>query len=374
MDRTFVEISRQKLVENFQAIRRTVGSAVEVLAVVKADAYGHGAAEVSRTLEGAGARWFGVTSIDEGVELRRAGIRARLLVLADASRDEYDVLADFDLAIMVHSLEQLADIASWARRRGVSPAVHLKFDSGMGRLGIDETQAAQVAATLAESPQLRAEGLATHFASAEDLGGGHMEEQLRRFSQVVDCFAARGIRPPLVHMANSAALAYWPRSWGTMVRPGLALYGYLMPPRGCSSPPDPPFRPQPVLSWKARVLVVKQYPAGVPLGYGASFRTDRPMRVGVIAAGYADGIDRRLSNGGTVLAGSVRAPIVGLVSMDVSLVDLSAAPSIEAGGYVTLLGREGSETVDASDMAHRCNTIPYEILCGIGKRVRRVYV
>jgi alanine racemase len=374
VDRSFVEISRQKLVENFEAVRRTVGSAVEVLAVVKADAYGHGAAEVARTLEGAGARWFGVTSIEEAIELRRAGIRARILVLAEAARDQYDALAEFDLAIIVHGLDQLAEISAWARGRSVSPAVHLKFDSGMGRLGIEEAHAARAAALLAEASHLRFEGLATHLASAEDLGGGQTEEQLRRFAQVVDCFVSRGLRPPLIHMANSAALAYWPRSWGTMVRPGLALYGYLMPARARPAPQHPPLRLEPVLTWKARVLVVKQYPAGAPLGYNASFRTERPMRIGVIAAGYADGLDRRLSNGGEVLAGGVRTRIMGLVSMDVSLVDLSAAPAVIPGDYVTLLGQEGAEALDACDLAARCNTIPYEMLCGIGRRVRRIYM
>lgn len=353
---------------------------MEILAVVKADAYGHGAVEVARTLEGAGTRWFGVTSIAEGIELRRNGVGGRILVLAGIDRQEQEALAEFDLTTVVHSIEQLRDLEAFAgeafRRRGVCSAVHLEFDSGMGRLGLEEARAPEIADLLARSPHLCLEGLATHFASAEDLGSGQTEEQIRRFAQVGEILRARGARPQFVHMANSAALAYWPQTWGSMVRPGLALYGYVMPARQGSSLgpwPAPPLEVHPVLTWKARVLTVKKYATGVPLGYNASFRTERPMRIGVVGAGYADGLDRRLSNGGTVLAAGKRVSIVGLVSMDVCLVDLSAALEVGPGGYITLLGQDGGQSLDAMEMADRCQTIPYEILCRIGKRVGRIY-
>ncbi|MBI3694096.1 MAG: alanine racemase, partial [Acidobacteria bacterium] len=354
------------------AIRRTVGPGVEILAVVKADAYGHGAGEVARTLEAAVTGWFGVTSAAEGIALRRDGIQGRILVLAEVDRHELNALAEFNLTGMVHSVEQLRDLEAWARLRQLCPRFHLEFDSGMGRLGLDEARAGEVADLLAGAPHLRLEGLATHFASAEDLASGQTEEQIRRFTALVKGLADRGFRPPFVHMANSAALAYWPQTRGTMVRPGLALYGYLMPPRGGAR--QAPFQPRPVLSWKARVLTVRQYPAGVPLGYDASYRTDRPMRVGVVAAGYADGLDRRLSNGGMLLAGAKRVRIVGLVSMDVCLVDLSTAPAVVPGDYVTLLGEDGPESLDAAEVAAACRTIPYEILCRVGRRVPRYFV
>ncbi len=371
MPRTFVEISRQKLVENYESIRRLVGSSVEILAVVKADAYGHGAVEVARTLEGAGAGWFAVTSVSEGIELRQRGIRGRIVVLTGADRAELDALAEFDLDIVVHTIDQLRDLEAWAGIRRFRPAVHLKFDSGMGRLGFQEST--EVARLLAACPNIRVEALATHFASAEDLSSGQTAQQIRRFEGLVSELAAGGIRPRFIHMANSAALAYWPETWGSMVRPGLALYGYLMPPCGAAAVAQPPLSLQPVLSWKAQILAVKEYPAGTPLGYGAAFRTGRPTRVGVVAAGYADGLDRRLSNGGIVLAAGRRVPIVGLISMDLSLIDLTSAPETSPGHYVTLLGRDGDEAVDAMEIAGRCQTIPYEVLCGIGKRVTSLY-
>jgi len=369
--RTFVEISCAALAANFRAIRSAVGERIEVLAVLKADAYGHGAVRVAQTLEAAGARWFAVTSIGEGVELRQNGVRGRILVLAEFPRNDWNRVAEFNLTLMIHSVEDLRELAAWARLRQYSPQFHLKLDSGMGRLGMEEGRIAEFAEALAASPHLRPEGVATHFAAAEDLAGGQTQAQLDRFTRAVERLAAAGIRPPLIHMANSAALAYLPSTWGAMVRPGLALYGYLMTPRGGGAAPA--IQVQPALSWKAQILTVKDVPAGVARGYTAAYRTERPMRVGVIAAGYADGVDRRLSNGGVVLAAGARASIVGLVSMDVCLVDLSGAPGLRPGDYVTLIGTEGGETIDAHQIAGHCGTIPYEVLVRIGKRVTRVY-
>ena len=373
MERTFVEISRQNLVHNYQAIQQAVGEKVAILAVVKADAYGHGAVEVASTLEQAGARWFAVTSLAEGIELRAAGIGGRVVVLADLPLGDQDAYVEFGLTPVLHSLEQLLE---WNARAPKKPLearlkVHLKFDSGMGRLGLSEACAAEAAELLAGSQRLELEGLATHFASAEELLSGQTEEQISRFAEVVRIFEAHGLRPQFLHRANSAGLAYWPQARGSMVRPGLALYGYLIPPKGGS--PTVPLRLKFCLSWRAQVIAIKEHLAGVSLGYNATYRTPGAMRIGVIAAGYADGFDRRLSNGGTVLAGGRRVPIVGLVSMDLTLIDLTAAPDIHTGDYVTLIGREGNQALDAVEMAAQCGTTPYEILCGIGKRVTRLY-
>jgi len=374
VSRTFVEISRQNLTHNFAALRSLVGEGVEILAVVKADAYSHGAIEVARTLSAAGAGWFAVTSVEEGIELRQAGMGGRIVVLADLGRGNQQAFIEFRLTPVVHSLEQLNEIDSTCSKIGYGTKfrVHLKFDSGMGRLGLSDACASQAAALLARSPHLELEGLATHLASAEDLSGEQTRQQMRRFSAVVNEFAALGLRPRLLHMANSAALSYWPESRGSMVRPGLALYGYLPPPTGGILPPQPQLKP--VLSWKAQVIAIKEYSSGVSLGYNATFRTTGPMTIGVIAAGYADGLDRRLSNGGTVLCGGKRLPIVGLVSMDLTLVDLTQVPGARPGDCVTLIGDDGGEGVSALDMAAHCGTSAYEILCGIGKRVTRRYL
>jgi alanine racemase len=373
--RTFVEISRQRLVENYRALREVVGENVEMVAVVKADAYGHGAAEVASTLQQAGARWFGVTSVEEGIELRRHGLRGRILLLCGFEPGEQEALADFDLTPMIQGVGQLRDLAEWAGPRRRTARCHVEFDSGMGRLGVEEAQVDEVVDVFAGCPQVQLEGLATHFASAEDFTSRQTEEQIGRFRRVVERFARRGLRPRYTHAANSAALGYRPETYGpaggSMVRPGLALYGYLMPARGAEIAAA--FRVSPVLAWKARILTIKPFPAGVPLGYNAAYRTERPMRVGVIAAGYADGLDRKWSNGGSALAAGRRVAILGWISMDVSLVDLTETPEAQPGDYVTLLGEEGPERVDALEIADRCGTIPYEILCRIGRRAPRVY-
>jgi alanine racemase len=370
--RSYAEISRPQLAANYQALRSVLGPPVEILAVVKADAYGHGAVETTRALESAGARWFGVTCVVEALELRRAGVRGRLLVLEDCLPSDFDALAEHDLTPAVQTVEQLAALDAWASRRQTVLRVHVEFDSGLGRLGMPEACAAEVADRFLAAPYLRLEGLSTHFAASEDFTSAQTEEQISRFARLLAHFESRSLHPAFVHMANSAAIAYRPDTWKTMVRPGLALYGYFLPPSGSSAEPRCEVRP--VLTWKARILAVRDFPAGVPLGYLAAYRTERPMRVAVVAAGYADGVDRRLSNGGPVLAGGRRTGVLGLVSMDTCLLDLTAAPHLRPGDYVTLLGSDGSETLTALDLANYCHTIPYEILCGIGRRVPRRYL
>ncbi len=340
--------------------------------MVKADAYGHGAVEVSRTLAAAGAGWFAVTEVGEGVELRQAGLAGRIVLLEECLGAEFDALAEFNLTPTVQSVEQLRELDAWARGRESPFRIHVEFDSGMGRLGLPEGCAAEAAGLLAASSGLRLEGLSTHFASSEDFGSGQTADQLARFRHLLEQFAARGLRPDVVHLANTAAVAYRPEAWGTMVRPGLALYGGVLPPVGAGIAPA--FEVRPVLTWRARVLAVRDFGPGVPLGYGATYRTERSMRVGVAAAGYADGLSRRLSNGGPVLAGGYRTRLLGLVSMDSCLVDLTATPAVRPGDWVTLLGQDGAETLTAQDLADYAHTVPYEILCGLGRRVPRRYI
>ena len=375
--RSYAEISRSQLAANYQTLRAAVcplgGSSVEVLAVLKADAYGHGAVEVSRTLAAAGAGWFAVTDVGEGVELRQAGLAGRIVLLEECLAAEFDALAEFNLTPTVQSVDQLRDLDAWAHPRESPLRIHVEFDSGMGRLGLPEGCAAEAAGLLAaSSSRLRLEGLSTHLASSEDFASGQTAEQAARFRYILDQFGARGLRPDLVHLANTAAVAYRPESWGTMVRPGLALYGGVLPAVGARIAPA--FEVRPILTWRARVLAVRDFGPGVPLGYGATYRTERAMRVGVVAAGYADGLNRRLSNGGPVLAGGHRTRLLGLVSMDSCLVDLTAVPAVHPGDWVTLLGQDGARSLTAQDLADYAQTVPYEILCGLGRRVPRRYI
>jgi alanine racemase len=342
------------------------------MGVVKADAYGHGAVEVARVLVAEGARWIAVSSVEEGATLRRAGIKTRILVMTGFLPYEWDALVEFDLTPAVHSLADLAALDQFARQSGRTTDYHLKIDTGMNRLG---TLAAvgEILAALKSATHARLNGLMTHFASPADYTSRQTEDQSAYFESVVEHLRWAGHAPPHIHTSSTNALAYSRNpAWLTMVRPGHALYGYVSPPRGDA--PRPVLEVKPVLTWKARILTVKEIPAGALVGYGASFRAQQPMRVAVLAAGYADGVPHRLSNRGKVIAAGKLVPILGTVCMDLTTIDISHTTALGPGDEVTLLGREGDVSLDAQQIARMAGTISYSVLCGIGARVERVYV
>jgi alanine racemase len=370
--RTWVEISRAQIARNYRAVCELVGPAVEVVAVVKADAYGHGAIEVARVLEAEGARWLAVSTVEEGVTLRQAGIRARILVMADNLPFTRQALLDWRLTPVIHSLSDLKELDHWLDARNAELPYHLKADTGMGRLGVLE-RAEEIAAAVLAARRLRLEGVMSHLASAADYGSPQTDQQIRRFNELLDSLGKAGIRPRFRHLASTIPIAYGRReAWYDMVRPGHALYGYVSPTRG----PAPPrlLDVRPALSWKARVLSVKTVPAGWSIGYGGMFQAPRPMRIGIVAVGYADGLPHRLSNRGQVIAAGRAVPILGAVSMDLTTIDLSDCPEIHPGDAITLIGTEGQASQDAQQLARLAGTISYDVLCGIRARVKRVYV
>jgi len=370
--RTWVEISRSQIAANYRAVREAVGPQVEVAAVVKADAYGHGAVEVGRVLVEEGLRWLAVSSVEEAVTLRQAGLRPRILVMADNPPGAWSALTEYELTPVVHSLGDLRALNAWARKSGISLAYHLKLDTGMGRLGVREG-APEIARAVEEAGNLRLEGLMTHFASAADFSTSQTEEQISRFDGVASELEAMGIRPRYYHLASTNSIAYARRAcWRNMVRPGHALYGYVSPARGPA--PTSILHVRPALSWKARVLVVKEVPAGALVGYGGLFRASRPTRIAILAVGYADGFPHRLANRGRVIAAGRLVPVIGAVSMDLTTIDVTECPELRAGDAVTLLGCEGEAALDAQQLARLAGTISYDLLCGIRARVRRVYV
>lgn len=372
LHRCWVEVSRARIAANFRAVRAAVGGDVEVMPVVKADAYRHGAIEVSRVLIDEGARWLAVSNVEEGATLRMAGIVARILVMADFLPAERDALVDQDLTPVIHSLEDLADWNRRALRRGSPLSYHLKIDSGMGRLGT-RAAAEEIADAVLRYPAIALEGLMTHFASAANYASSQTREQWAHFEQVRSGLAQAGIRPRYIHLASTIPISYGQReAWGNMVRPGHAIYGYVSPTRGKA--PDPVLRVQPALEWKTQVLAVKEIPAGAPVGYGAMFRATRPTRIAVLAAGYADGLPHRLSNRGHVIAAGKLVPIVGAVSMDLTTIDATECPELQVGDTVTLLGSENDVSIDAQQIARVAGTISYSVLCGISARVKRVYI
>ncbi len=366
--RCWIEVSRGRLAANFEAICQLVGPRVDVCPVVKADAYGHGAVEVSRVLAAAGARWLAVSSVDEGLALRHAGLETRILVMADLPASD---AVRHHLTLAIHDIASLPELARLSAAAGVRIPYHLKIDSGMGRLGTRATAAEVARAAAIHAPALELEGLMTHFASAANYDTGQTEAQLARFAEVL---AALPARPRYVHTSATVPVAYARRdAWCDMIRPGHAIYGYISPiVRGAAPPRE--LNVKPALTWKARLLTVKDIAAGEPIGYGAMHRAAAPMRIGIVAAGYADGIPHRLGNKGSVIAGGRIVPMVGAVSMDVSTIDLTGVAQAAPGDTVTLLGEEDGASIDAQQIARLAGTISYSVLCGISARVAHVYV
>ncbi len=354
-----------------------MGPRVQVCAVIKADAYGHGATPCAIALEDAGAKWLGVTTTDEGMPLRSAGVRSRILLMTGFWRGEEEEVVRQNLTATVWEAWHL-ELLQRAAQRLEAPAqpVHLKIDSGMGRLGVSLEELPKFCRMIRESSQVVLEGVSTHLASSEILDSPQTEEQIVTFERALSIVRDSGLKPSLVHVDNTGGLLARPETWKNMVRPGIALYGYtLRQSRGGKTATGGPALPlRPALSWRSRIVSIRAFEAGQPLGYNGSYVTTGPARIAVLPVGYADGYRRGLSNRGRVIVRNSYAPIVGNISMDLTLIDVTHLPSVEVGEDVLLIGSSGSLKVDAMEIAEHCGTIPYEILCGISKRVPRVHL
>jgi alanine racemase len=341
----------------------------KVLAVVKAQAYGHGAVEVSRRLLTLGADMLGVALVEEGAELRAAGIGAPVLVMGAVFPDQAERITELSLTPIVYSVKLAEALSQAARRRGKTVNVHIKIDTGMGRIGLAPEDAADAIARVFKLPGLSVEGLMTHFADADLADKQFASKQMERFEALMKTLDARGLSIPLRHAANSAAVLDYRRALFTMVRPGLMLYGYSPLE---ARPGDADVRP--VLSLVTRIAFVKTVPAGAPISYGRTFVTKRESRIATIPIGYADGFSRALSNRGEALVRGTRVPVAGRVCMDMTMLDVTGVPGVSEGDDVVLIGRQGNEEITADDLASKAGTIAYEVLCGISSRVPRVYV
>jgi alanine racemase len=372
---TWAEVSLSTLRQNFRVVQKHVGAGVTICAVVKADAYGHGAIECSLALEKEGAQWFGVTSLDEAIPLREEGLKGRILLMTGFWRGEEAEIVRLGLTPTVWEPWQIQSLDRAAAQLGVDRhSIHLKVDTGMGRLGAGFDTLQSVCELLADAKRLKVEGISTHLASSEVLDAPSSEEQLKRFDQARQIVSNAGLTPSLVHVANTSAAISRRESWNNMVRPGLALYGYYLPfQRAGREVSGSAWRlpVKPVLTWKTRILAVRQVGANQALGYGGTYITKGPSRIAVLPVGYADGLNRALSSGGRVIVREHYAPMVGRISMDLTLADVTGIPGVDVGDEVILLGASDGISVDAREHAALANTIPYEILCAISKRVPR---
>jgi len=364
---TFCLVDLAALRWNFQQARKKVGRGVKILSVVKANAYGHGAPAVARVLAEAGSDAFGVATLEEGIALRKAGIQSPVLVLAGVYPEQLDELLQNGLTPVVCELEALRRLEVEARRRGVTLDFHLKVDTGMGRLGFLPSEIDSWLPELKELEALKLEGLLSHFSYAESVEGDYTQKQLERFRALLEQLRSAGFDPPLVHIANSAAVVTLPAAHFSMVRPGLMLYGAYPSPEMASQ-----VTLKPVLTWKTRVLQLKKVPKGTSISYGQTFVTKRESLIATLPVGYADGYHRLLSNRGCVLVRGKRAPIVGRVCMDLTMADVTEVRGVEQGDEVILLGKQGEEHISADEMAGWAETISYEILTSISARVPRI--
>jgi alanine racemase len=372
--RTWAEVSLATLRDNFRVVQQHVGSKVAICAVVKADGYGHGAIECALALEAEGAPWLGVTDAAEGRTLRSAGIWTRILLMTGIWKGEEDSIVAHNLTPTIWEDWHIERLEKAARKQQAVLPVHLKVDTGMNRLGTRKDMLPELCSKLASAEHLRLEGVSTHFASAEVLDAEDAPRQMKIFEDALALLGERGFHPPLLHTSNSAAVSARPETWKTMVRPGILLYGYSLPAtREGKTITDSPLPLTPVLTWKTRVLTVKDVPRGEAVGYMGTYVTKEHSRIAVLPVGYADGYPRLLSNRARVIVRGEYAPVVGRVSMDLTTVDVGHIPAVAVGDEVVLIGASGMKSVDAVELAGLCESVPYEILCGISQRVPRVY-
>jgi alanine racemase len=365
---TRVEISLSAIEANVGVACRLAATA-RLMAVVKADAYGHGAVPVAETVLRAGATWLGVATPEEGALLREAGIRSPILVLGPTPPDQAELSVIHGLDQCVTDPTQVEALDRAAEARGGIVAAHLKVDTGMGRVGVAPREVRRLAERIGALRGVRLVGLMTHFAEAEAEEPAFTREQLTRFLEAEGALREAGIRVPLLHAANSAALLYHPAARLNLVRPGILLYGCHP---GRPRPGDPVLRP--ALRFRTAISQVKVLPAGASVSYGRMFVAPREMRVATLPVGYADGLSRLLSNRGQVLIRGRRAPIVGRVCMDMTMVDVTDLAEVRPGDEVVLIGRQGEDEITADLHAAWQGTISYEVLCRIGPRVPRVYM
>jgi len=366
---TIAEVSLAALRTNCRRAQALVGPGVAVMAVVKADGYGHGAVAAARAFVEAGAAALGVSSVEEAVELRRGKVKAPVVVLGGTFPGQEKEVVQHDLATAVWSLDAARALAAAAKKAKRTVAVHLKLNTGMTRLGVEPADAPRVATALGEIAGLRVDGLFSHLASADAVDTASARAQIARFADAVRAVAAAGVRPPFVHLANSAAVIAAPEAHFTMVRPGIMLYG-------CAPAAHLAERAQvrPALRLRSAVAQVRRVPAGTPVGYGATFVTARPSAIATVPIGYADGYHRLNSNRASMIVGGRRVPVAGRICMDHTMLDVTDAGAVEAGDPVIAIGASGGVAVPADEVAGCCETISYEVLTSIGRRVPRVYV
>ncbi len=364
---TIATVDLDALAHNLAQVRKYVGAACDIIAVVKADAYGHGAVAIARSLLTLGVSRLGVATLAEGRALREGGISAPILVMGALFPQECAEAIAHELTPVIYDRRQLDGFVQALSSRREPHPVHIKVDTGMGRLGLEPGEVLELVRSSSFGTAVKMEGLMTHLADADGEDVGFTRLQLERFRSLVEKLEAAGLKVPLVHAANSAAIVRHPSSHFNAVRPGIMLYGYHTL---AGSGTDLYLKP--VLRLSTTVAQVREVPQGGTVSYSRTYVAPRPSQIAVLPVGYADGYNRHLSNRGAVLVHGCRAPIVGRVCMDMTMVDVTEIPAVKQGDEAVLIGRQGEREITAGDLAELLDTIPYEVLCAIGPRVPRI--
>jgi alanine racemase len=366
---TIAEIDLDAIAFNLRQIRKLVGPKVKICPAVKADGYGHGAVEVSNAVLDAGAEMLGVATIEEAIELREAGIRAPILLLQCVFAHQIPEIVEHGLSTMICDRSFARELSRAASAAGKQVRVHIKVDTGMGRVGVQQEETVDFARELARMPVLEIEGIFTHFSSADEQDLSFTYQQIREFDDVTRAVEAAGVRIPLRHAANSAAILNVPESYFDMVRPGIMLYGLYDSEFVCRD-----VELQQSMTLKTKIIFVKELPPGRTVSYGRTFQAERPTVAATLPIGYADGYNRLLSNRAPAVVRGKRVPVIGRVCMDQTMLDVTDVPDVLVGDEVVLYGSQGGEHISIEEIARLLGTISNEVICAVGKRVARVYV
>jgi len=371
--RCWAEIDLDQMEKNYYALREKIKTETMMMGIVKADAYGHGAVRCAQLLAELGINWFGVSNISEAVQLRRSGIMQPILILGYTPPECAALLAEHKITQTIYSPEYACALEQAAEQAGVYLSVHLKIDTGMGRIGFgcNSQSDFETICGLKDSASLKIGGIFTHFAVADEKGEGdrYTEKQFEQFTELCNRLQEAGVDVGLRHCCNSAGILRRPEMQLDMVRAGVSLYG-MLPSSHCAEE----ITTYPVMSWRSVVSLVKTVQPGQSISYGRTFEAERPMRVATVSVGYADGYSRSYSNRGYVLIRGKKAPILGRVCMDQCVVDVSDIPEVAMGDRVTLAGCDGTETISFDHLAELSGTINYEMVCLVGKRVDRIFL
>lgn len=365
---TFVEIDLEAIRWNLEQIQRKVSPA-KIMAAVKADAYGHGLTKVAELTRAHGITHFGVARPEEGIQLRKHGIEASILVFGGFFENSIDPLLQYGLDLTLYDMPRARLLSNRAASRAQIAKVHIKVDTGMGRVGVPWQQAIDFVKKVVELKNIEVVAIYTHFASSDSADKTFAETQLQRFQTVIESLEKEDIHVPIKHAANSGAILDMPESYFDMVRPGVSLYGYYP-----SLETSESIRLKPAMSVKSRVIAIKEVQSGTPISYNMTYYTEQRTQIATVSIGYGDGYNRFLSNQGEVLIGGRRYPVVGRVCMDQITVDVGPESAIEVGDEVVLLGRQGSEEITIWEICSKLNTIPYEITCWFSARLPKVFI